>query len=383
MRMTSNLARLVLTMSVVLLTVRVAAGQPVTRPAAAADPRDAALDEQAAAIDQAKVAARAFAGGASRVEVIHNDNPVFSLHVPPGFYRQPDNDKFLLSLATSDPADGIPDVFVAVQRMRGTIGTEPAVLPAGVAPNLKVGTVRWSGFDLEAATRRVTTLGQTLDVCVVQVPIRGEAIQLMVAVPPAKTATLDALTAKFLAGLDGASSWTYLSPGDQSALRVGGAAALVADAAGIALLVFLLRRHRRRKAAVPTAATAPTEIAVRRGRNARDFGPLLKSAAVVLATYVMLASGWCLVIANGPPIVPNFDARAAAMGRGGMLMSIWVGAITFGVWTFLARRRAKTQARIAPVPPPWGAPPSGPSASPGSPPPPVPGYHALDHVVDD
>ncbi len=148
---------------------------------------------------------------AAPVGTIRQEKPEFTLKVPGEFMRLPALGDFLYTFGTSDPADGgqVPDAFVGIQRLGGTIGRRPPVMPAEIK-NARESKIRWKLHDLDVLSRQITMFDETVESVVVQVPLKDEAIQLIVIVPVEKKATALPILVQFLNGLDGPSNWGKL-----------------------------------------------------------------------------------------------------------------------------------------------------------------------------
>jgi hypothetical protein len=301
------------------------------------------------------------AGTLAREEVVRVADPYFSVRVPPGFYRLPPGGSgpYVCAFATSDPAEGTPDAVVGFQRMGGTIGPEPFVPSpsgqlAGKATPTATGTARWRGFDLASIGMRVTLFGRAAETRTVQVPLRREAVQLVVLVPAAKAATADGIAAAFLTGLDGDSSWTAVSPGERTAQTVAGVAGLAAVVGGLA---FLGRRAWKRRS--QPAPTSPVLATMARAKaTARDLAPVKHAAIAFVTSVVAWVCVGCLAIAMGPPVVTDLDRRAEQALFGTVQFSMVVAGVVGGLSFWASRRRR----RHAPPPlPPAGGPAAAPA----------------------
>jgi hypothetical protein len=147
--------------------------------------------------------------------------------------------------ATSDPSEGLPDVWVTVARLGGIIGQghlDPTKIP-GIT-GVKVFQRKWKTFDLEVFEGHLATGGLRVTSWGAQIPLRREAIQINVCVPEGKEARADALLGELLAGLDGPSNW--LSDTDR-AERLGELTVYVAVLVIAVIVVIRARRRRSRQ----------------------------------------------------------------------------------------------------------------------------------------
>lgn len=135
-------------------------------------------------------------------------------------------------------------LVLCVQRMHGTLGQEhlrAADLPRGT----RLSTQKWKGFDIDVIRTDTVESGTAIVVYAAQVPLRPEAIQLVLAGPTAQAGGAEAILAAALARLEGQTNWL---PSTERAGRLG---TIVGWVAGIAIGVFIVRllvRRRRTRA---------------------------------------------------------------------------------------------------------------------------------------
>lgn len=173
----------------------------------------------------------------------------FSVTIPDGFVRDP-----AIMAARRDFAHAYrmrtKDEFgnlIIIERMRGTIGREKlnsSHLPKGAAGRLT--TVRWKDFDLQAFEIPETAGDLSIINYNVQVPLKGEAIQLRVAGPGDRKAETLALTKQLLDSLEGESNWLASVPSALAESPNYGMVLLTCCAAVIIGGLALLWRIRRR-----------------------------------------------------------------------------------------------------------------------------------------
>jgi hypothetical protein len=115
------------------------------------------------------------------------------------------------AFATSDdPAQGIPDAVVIIGRMHGVLGRkhfDPSKAPIPGVSDARIRQQKWKTFDIDVIEGHVSQGGIRMSVRAAQIPLKPEAIQLVVLVPVGKEAEADALLTELLAGLDGPSNW--------------------------------------------------------------------------------------------------------------------------------------------------------------------------------
>lgn len=145
-------------------------------------------------------------------EVIIDQAHGFNLTLPDGFSEnealaaaQPN---IIHAFASGDPNDETFDIFLVIEKMRGTIGREPLKrhhLPPGFQG--KLFTAAWQGFELEG----FEVPEQLADIAIVtynvQVPLERAAIQVKLFGPRDRETEMKRLLTQILAGLKGKSNW--------------------------------------------------------------------------------------------------------------------------------------------------------------------------------
>jgi hypothetical protein len=180
------------------------------------------------------------------------DDPKFSfrLTLPDGFVPAPDKVRGDIIHAYTRPAGGgHPAIWVAVQRMGGTLPQGKLGPPPAGKPAVTVFTERWKRFDLEVVRLPESSDGVDYLTFNTQVPLAGEAIQLLVFGPATEEAELRAVTRALLDTLDGQSNWTSRED------RIGKAMVGVVKLVGVVgvvvgLVLFGLWRNRVRRRAL-------------------------------------------------------------------------------------------------------------------------------------
>jgi len=187
----------------------------------------------------------------ARAELLQDARLGFKVTVPDGFADYPAGKQqpgTLYSYVRGTP--GTSDfAIVSIKPMGGTIGRDPLLpseLPHVDGVEFTVRPEKWKSFHIEVLVGVARQTDLALLVQVAQVPLKHEAIQLLVVGPEAHRAELNALLQTLLASLDGQSSW--LTDAERS-YRLGKAVGLVVGfvlALSIALwLVWRLRKRPR------------------------------------------------------------------------------------------------------------------------------------------
>lgn len=135
---------------------------------------------------------------------------------------------------------------ICVQRMHATLGRahlKQADLPA----QSQLLTVRWQGLDIDAIRTDTGQTGTPLTVYTAQVPLRREAIQVIVAGPSARAAEGLAILKSVLGSLKGETNWLT------STDRAGRIGTIVGWVIGIAIGLLLVRMVITRRRANPSS----------------------------------------------------------------------------------------------------------------------------------
>jgi hypothetical protein len=136
--------------------------------------------------------------------------------------------------------------FLCVQRMHATLGREhlkSTDLPA----KSQLLTVRWNGLDIDAIRTDTGQTGTAITVYTAQVPLRREAIQVIVAGPSARATEALAVLNSVLGSLKGETNWL------SSAERAGRMGTIVGWVIGIAIGLLIVRKVVTRRRAPSSA----------------------------------------------------------------------------------------------------------------------------------
>jgi len=135
---------------------------------------------------------------------------------------------------------------LCVQRMHATLGREhlkSTDLPA----KSQLLTVRWKGLDIDAIRTDTGQTGTSITVYTAQVPLRREAIQVIVAGPSARATEALAILNSVLGSLKGETNWL------SSTERAGRMGTIVGWVIGIAIGVLIVRMVLTRRRAQSSA----------------------------------------------------------------------------------------------------------------------------------
>lgn len=125
-------------------------------------------------------------------------------------------------------------LVLCVQRMHSTLGRghlKASDLPA----KSQLMTVRWNGLDIDAIRTDTAQAGTPITVYTAQVPLRKEAIQMVVAGPTARATETLATLNSVLGSLKGETNWL------SSSARAGRLGTIVGWVVGIAIGLLIVR----------------------------------------------------------------------------------------------------------------------------------------------
>jgi hypothetical protein len=165
------------------------------------------------------------------LQAASNAEPGYVMSVPDGFVAIP-----------ADAAGGRDvvgcwsgeELVLCVQRMHATLGREH-LKAADLPPASQLLTLRWNGLDIDAIRTDTAQAGTPITVYTAQVPLRKEAIQLVVAAPRARATEALATLNAVLDSLKGETNWL------SSTERAGRLGTIVGWVVGIAI-GFLIAR---------------------------------------------------------------------------------------------------------------------------------------------
>jgi hypothetical protein len=142
------------------------------------------------------------------------------------------------------PASAHGAMILCVQRMRGVLPRE-AMKPEDVPATTQLVSFKWKEFDLQGLRSLVSQAGAQVFVLVTQVPLRREAVQLLLSGPADQETRGQALMTETLASLEGESNWLTAS---ERAGRLGTAAGWWIGIAVAVTAVLVWRKRRQARA---------------------------------------------------------------------------------------------------------------------------------------
>jgi len=146
----------------------------------------------------------------------------------------------------SQPSQGA--LVLCVQRMHATLGRDH-LKSSDLPPRSQLITLRWNGLDIDAIRTDTASAGAPITVYTAQVPLRKEAIQVVVAGPSARATESLATLNSVLRSLKGETNWL------SSTERAGRLGTIVGWVVGIAIGLLIVRMVvTRRKAGAPSSA---------------------------------------------------------------------------------------------------------------------------------
>jgi hypothetical protein len=143
------------------------------------------------------------------------------------------------------PASAHGPVIVLVQRMHGVLPRE-RVRQEDLPATARLVIFKWKGFDIDGLSVLTAKDGVRVFVLASQVPLRREAVQVVVSGPEDQETRGPAIMTAILATLDGRSNWLSST---ERAGRVRAIVGLWVVLAGALIAVLVWRKRRRAKLA--------------------------------------------------------------------------------------------------------------------------------------
>jgi hypothetical protein len=134
----------------------------------------------------------------------------YTLTVPEGFVAYPagkTSPDIVDCWVERTPASDAGAISLCVQRLRGTLSREPMTADELGSPNLLLTSFRWNEFDIEGVEGVATPDNGQTSTFVAQIPLQGEAIQLIARGPGNQRARVRAVMTSTLISLVGESDW--------------------------------------------------------------------------------------------------------------------------------------------------------------------------------
>jgi hypothetical protein len=125
-------------------------------------------------------------------------------------------------------------LVLCVQRMHGRLARGP-MKAEEVPPGARLLSFKWKGFDLNGFRADTAQGGMPVVILAVQVPLRGEAVQLILAGPRDQGQRAEAIMTSTITSLEGETNWLT------STERAGRYGNIVGWVVGIAVGVLLIR----------------------------------------------------------------------------------------------------------------------------------------------
>ena len=167
--------------------------------------------------------------------------------VPSGFAAFPEGrgQKDMVDCwSEATPASAHGAMILCVQRMHGVLPRD-AMKPEDVPATTQLVSFKWKEFDLQGLRSLVSQAGERVFVLVTQVPLKPEAVQLLLSGPADQETRGQALMTEALASLEGESNWLTAS---ERAGRLGTAAGWWIGIAVTVTAVLMWRKRRQARA---------------------------------------------------------------------------------------------------------------------------------------
>ena len=187
------------------------------------------------------------AGLALLAQMATNTQYGYRFPLPAGFADFPEatatNADIVQCWSETTPVSASGALILCVQRMHGTIGRE-GLRPQDVPAGSQLVHYKWKGFDIDGIRTDTAESGNPIVILAAQLPLRGEAVNLILTGPRDQVARVEGIMSATLAGFEGETNWLTA---EQRAGRLGN---IVGVAIGLLLVLTVARilRARRRAA---------------------------------------------------------------------------------------------------------------------------------------
>jgi len=168
----------------------------------------------------------------------------YRLTVPDGFSAFPEgragNPDLVECWAEDEPVSTQGGLVLCVQRLHGVIGREPIgadEIPVGA----QLTTLKWQEFELQGVKAQVERDEGPSFTLVAQVPLKPEAIQLLLAGPADQAERGDTLLRGTLASLHGETNWLTSAERSERIGKIVGVWITIAFALGV---IWYMRKRR-------------------------------------------------------------------------------------------------------------------------------------------
>ncbi len=131
-------------------------------------------------------------------------------------------------------------LIICVQRLHGTIGRE-GLRQQDLPPGTQLVHYKWKGFAIDGTRTDTAESGTPVVILAAQVPLRGEAVNLIVTGPQDQASRVEVIMTATLAGLEGETNWLTAEE------RSGRLGTIAGVGFGLVILVFAIRIWRRRQ----------------------------------------------------------------------------------------------------------------------------------------
>lgn len=186
------------------------------------------------------------AGVALLAQLATNTQYGYRFPLPAGFTDFPEataaNPDIVQCWRESTPAASSGALIMCVQRLHGTIGRD-GLRPQDVPPGSQLVHYKWKSFDIDGIRTDTAESGNPVVILAAQMPLRGEAVNLIVTGPKDQDARVAAIMTATVAAFEGETNWLSA---EQRAGRLG---KIVGVAIGLALVLMVARRLRARQQA--------------------------------------------------------------------------------------------------------------------------------------
>jgi hypothetical protein len=276
---------------------------------------------------------------------ITSTRPEFTLTLPDRYTQLKSTGETICTFGTMDRTAG---AIISLARLGHTIDPGPTDISKFAVPDPRRIPATWKTFPVDVIAWRTTAKNGTVSAARwVQIPLKPQAISIVVLVPVEKEAFADDLLHDFLTGLDGPSNWRVerpLTAGERARNLALGLALMLVLLAGpsLALQVWRRRLVRQAESNPATALRLQNLAAEMAAPPPRKPGYWIRVTAVVLAL-IAGCLAYLSLVAIGFSLIFNQAFGDSFKGILYFLESVCVLALfaILVIWMYGLRRRGR------------------------------------------
>jgi hypothetical protein len=177
------------------------------------------------------------------LQVASNDELKYAFPLPEGFVAFPEartQPDIVDCWTEAMPASPNGALVMCVHRLRGVLPRE-AMRAQDLPPSTRLVAFTWKGFEIQGLRTDTVQAGGRVTVLVAQLPLKPEAVQLVVAGPADQGDRMETIMTSALAAFEGETNW-LTSTERSSRLGKGVGAMLALGVLAIAVRIWRTRR---------------------------------------------------------------------------------------------------------------------------------------------